>query len=141
MSFLPTLFNRENLFPNLMQELELLQTGMSSQGLNIYEEKDSIVVQADMPGLNPEEIKVDMRNGIIRIKAEKKETETDKNKSWIKKSSRSFSYTLPIPEQADQDQDPQATYDQGVLKLNFKKSKKSNGKSIRVEGKNKKNSE
>lgn len=120
-------------FPDLIEEWETnLQDLISDQGLTIYEEKNNIIVEASLPGLKEDEIQVNLNKGILWIKGESKEEEKDKEKHYYRKASRSFSYRVALPEQIDEKQDPQASYNDGILKISFQKAKSAENKKISI---------
>jgi HSP20 family protein len=116
-----------------MRELEQFYGEERDQGLTIYEDKNNnIVVEAAMPGLNPEEIEINLNKGVLWIKGEKKEEESDRDKKFYRRSMRSFSYSVALPEQVNDREEPQASYKEGVLQISFQKAKSSEAKRISV---------
>ena len=101
----------------------------SSNGLNIYEEDNKVIIEAALPGLSAEDIEITHAHGYLVIEGEKKEEE--KKRKYYRKASRSFSYRIPIPAAADTNQEPEATYHDGIMKITFKKGEKK-GKSIPI---------
>lgn len=131
--FIPSRFNKDLfLFPTLLKDFESIQGDWKDQGLTIYEEKNEVVVEAAMPGLNLDEIDVNLHKGVLLIKGQQNEEKTDENKKFYKKSTRSFSYSVALPEQIDDNQEPQADYKDGILKIRFKKAKSAEAKKISV---------
>ncbi|MBS4168160.1 Hsp20/alpha crystallin family protein [Parachlamydia sp. AcF125] len=136
----PSIFNRNPLFRvprgltyDLEQLVEQLVPESSEQGLTIYEDKNNrIVVEAAMPGLTPEEIEVHLDKGVLWIKGQKKEEESDKDKKFHRRSVRSFFYSVVLPEQIDDKQEPQTSYKEGILQITFQKAKSSEAKRITV---------
>lgn len=130
----PTIFNKDLLFrfPTLLQGLREFENEDKNQGLTVYDEKNDIIIEAAMPGLKNEEIEISLNKGVLWIKGEKKEEETDKDKKYYKKSLRSFSYSINLPDQIDETQEPKASYKDGILKISFQKEKKSEGKRIAI---------
>lgn len=125
---LPSMFNVKkgsiNNIPAFFQEFEqFLQDEGRDQGLTIYDEKDSIFVEASMPGLKLEEIEINLNKGILWIKGEKKEEEANKNKKFYKRSFRSYSYSIVLPDEIDENQEPDACYKDGILIVSFPKAK------------------
>lgn len=134
---LPSMFNVKrgsiNNLPNFLQEFEqILQDEGRDQGLTIYDEKDSIVIEASMPGLKLEEIEINLNKGILWIKGEKKEEEANKNKKFYKKSFRSYSYSIVLPDEIDENQEPDACYKDGILIVTFPRSKHQGIKRISI---------
>lgn len=141
MSLLPTLFNRDLFqFPEFMPDFKQLQNLGSDQGLTVYEEGNNIVVEAHMPGLKPEEIKAGVNNGMLKISGKKKEEEKDKNRNFYRKSVRSYAFSVALPDQIDANLEPEASYEDGVLKVTLQKAKSSQEKNITIKNnKNNKN--
>lgn len=137
-NLLPSIFNRD--FPEyifrvpMLADLEGLTNGLDrdSQGLNIYEENNNFIVEAAVPGLKEDEIEINIHKGVLRIKGEKKEEQSDKEKKYYRKSYSSFSYSVALPDQIDDREEPEATYTNGVLKICFKKAKNAESKKITI---------
>ena len=51
---------------------------------DIYEDKDNYVIEADMPGLNKDDVTVDYNDGYLTIKAEKSSEDKDESKDYIR---------------------------------------------------------
>ena len=101
---------------------------------DITEEKDRIVVRADVPGLKQEEISVEVSDGVLTIKGERKrETESKEGKTYrVERSYGSFlrSFTLPAGIDATK---VNATYKSGVLEITLPKLAEAKSKQIKVE--------
>lgn len=132
--YLPPQYEKDPFFrfPNVFQQIEQFVNEGNNQGISVYEEKNTIVVEAAMPGLSLNDIDVSMNNGILWIKGSKKEEESEKDKKFYQKSSRSFSYTISLDKKIDENQEPKASYKDGILKIVFEKSKKTEAKKINV---------
>jgi HSP20 family protein len=96
--------------------------------VDITEEKDRILVKADLPGMKQEEISVEVSEGVLTIKGERKrESETKDGKTYrIERSYGNFlrSFTLPAGVDAAR---VNAAYKNGVLEVEAK------AKQIKVE--------
>jgi HSP20 family protein len=134
---LPSIFNRDYndyvfRLPTVADFESIFKNERGEQGLNVYEEKDNFIVEAAVPGLQNEEIDINIHKGVLWIKGEKKETEEDKEKKYYRKSYNSFSYSVALPEQIDDREEPEASYDNGVLKVVFKKAKNASARKIAI---------
>lgn len=118
--------------PSLLEDFIPSIFGQSSSGLSVSENKQNIFVEAAMPGLKPEDIDLHLDRGTLTIKGEKKEEKEDKDKKFYRRASRSFSYRLNLPEEVDETNEPQAVYKDGIMKITFAKTQKSQGKKINV---------
>ena len=67
--------------------------------MDLYEEKDQVVVKAELPGITKDDIRVSISDDVLTIKGEKKKEEEDTGKDYYR-SERvygSFVRTLPLP--------------------------------------------
>ncbi len=103
-------------------------------GADITEEKDRIIVKADLPGMKQEEISVEVSDGILTIKGERKrETESKEGKTYrVERSYGNFlrSFTLPASVDATK---VNAAYKSGVLEIALPKLAEAKAKQIKVE--------
>jgi HSP20 family protein len=92
--------------------------------LDVNEDDKQITVNAEVPGVRKEDIKLDVEDGVLTLRAEKKEEkrqEDDKTKSLrVERSYGVAERSLVLPEYADLD-NIQAKIDQGVLTITIPK--------------------
>ena len=102
--------------------------------VNIKETEKAIEVTADMPGLKPEDIEVNLTGNILTIKGTKKaETKEDKaNYHLIERTSGYFARSFRLPVDVDRDQ-VQAKNKDGILTVTLPKAAKEVRASIKVE--------
>jgi HSP20 family molecular chaperone IbpA len=127
----PAVFDEDNW---LSQWFDIAGT---STGLDIYETNDSIVVEAQVPGIKEENIEINIDGNVLTITATQKETEEQKSKKKaIYKSTRqtSFNYSTNLPRIVDPSK-AEADLDQGILKITIPKSEKDKPKKIEVKKK------
>ena len=102
--------------------------------VDIAEEKDRILVRADLPGMKQEEISVEITDGTLTIRGERKrETESKDAKTY--RSERSYggflrSFTLPAGVDAAK---VNAAYKNGVLEISLPKLAEAKAKQVKVE--------
>jgi HSP20 family protein len=100
--------------------------------VNLFETADSYVMHLALPGLNPEEIDIQVVGREVTIKG-KFELNTPENGQWIWQGipSGQFAetYTLPVEVQSDK---VQATYDYGILTIGMPKAEHLRPKNIKV---------
>jgi len=133
-----------SLFDQLRRELETTMGGRSSEdssiatsdwvpAVDIKETDDSFIIKADIPGVNPEDIEVNMDNGLLTIKGER-ETEKHEEKDDYKRVERSygsFYRRFSLPDTANPDQ-VVAESDHGVLKVTIGKQQRHQPRKIEV---------
>ena len=124
-------FDRK-LAPWQASEGELLE-GAWSPMVDVCEDKDNVLVRADLPGLNKEEIDLSILGNTLTIKGEKKsETEVDEeNYHRVERSYGLFQRTVELPSDVDQDK-VDASYKDGVLEVKLPKKEAVKGKKIAI---------
>ncbi|MCX7661142.1 MAG: Hsp20/alpha crystallin family protein [Candidatus Omnitrophica bacterium] len=118
---------------------ELLPEKVSKEGtwlpsLDVSEDKESISVKVDLPGVKQEDIDVSIHGNILTIKGErKKEAESkDKNYHRVERFFGSFVRSLTLPQYADTNK-VKASYKDGVLEITIPKTEEAKPKQIKVE--------
>ena len=84
-----------------------------------FRENGTLVVRAELPGLDPDkDVDLTVVDGMLRIKAERKEEETTEEKSYVRHELRygSFTRVLPLPEGVAET-DVKANYVNGILEI------------------------
>ncbi|KAK1426815.1 hypothetical protein QVD17_15495 [Tagetes erecta] len=102
------------------------------------ETPEAHVFKADLPGINKEEVKVEVEDGnVLQIRGERNVEKEDKNEKWhrVERSSGSFTRRFRLPENAKMDQ-VKAAMENGVLTITVPKVevKKPDVKSIEISG-------
>ncbi|GHE25912.1 alpha-crystallin [Streptosporangium violaceochromogenes] len=112
---------QRGLFPELLELLDVPFGTMRTQTQSIrfedYVKNGRYVLRAELPGVNPENIEIDVNNGILTIRAEREEEEREQQRTEFRYGSFTRSITLPMV--ADE-KDIKAVYDKGVLEVSVK---------------------
>jgi HSP20 family protein len=132
-------FEMENEFPKLMERM--FGEGFTDGGTkfqpeaNISETDQAVEVSVELPGLKPDEIKLEMHEGQLWITGEKKEEKEEKGKTWHRVERRygSFRRVLPIPATVDESK-VDACFHDGVLKVTLPKTEAAQPKAIPIKG-------
>lgn len=90
--------------------------------LNVAETEKEIEVTADVPGIEPENIKVELREGLLTIKGEKQADKDDKGKDYhlVERSYGMFERSVMLPADVEADK-VAARFDKGVLTVKLPK--------------------
>ncbi len=91
----------------------------TSAGLNIYETKNELVVEAPVPGIRKDEVTVEVSDGILKIDAVHQEKEAEKKEKAVVYSTQrmtEFHYSTTLPK-AVKESEAKAKLDDGVLKV------------------------
>src|ERR1051325_1570421 len=101
--------------------------------VDIYETENELVVKADLPDVNPQDLDIRVENNILTIRGERKfdSKVNEDNYLRIERSygsfSRSFSMTTPVKSEATK-----PDYQNGVLTLSIPKREEAKPKQIKV---------
>jgi HSP20 family protein len=100
---------------------------------DIYEKDDSIVIKAELPGVDKNDVQVDLNDRILKIRGERKSDNEIKEENYYRKET-SFgkferAFTLPVDGESDQ---IKAEYKDGVLKIEIPKPEGQKPKQISI---------
>ena len=99
------------------------QTGHSLMKTDVIEKDDSYQLEAELPGFNKEDIKIDLKNDLLTISASHSENsdEKDNNGKYIRRERRTSSYQRSFRVHDLKAEDIIAQYRNGVLTVNIPK--------------------
>jgi HSP20 family protein len=105
-----------------------------SPSLDIYEEKDTLVVKADLPGMKGEEIDISVQGDVLILRGERKQESEVKEKGCYRseRSYGSFQRAVGLPYPVDQ-REAKATHRGGVLEVRLPKAEGAKQKKIKIE--------
>jgi HSP20 family protein len=100
---------------------------------NVLETDKTVEVTLDLPGMKPDEVKVEMNDGRLYVAGEKREEKEEKGKTFHRMERRTgaFRRVINLPAVVD-DVKAEATFADGVLKIILPKSRKAVPKAIPV---------
>jgi len=124
-------------FPRLENEMEDLMERFWEDGgerwgltqftpsLNVSETEGGYEVSAKLPGLKPEEVTVELKEGNLVISGEKKEETDEKGKTFhqIELRHGEFRRVVQLPGAVDEEK-IEAEFENGLLKIHVPKSEK-----------------
>jgi HSP20 family protein len=86
--------------------------------LDVRENINAIVVEAELPGVDEKDVSVTVANGMLTIKGEKKHAKEEKGENYYlaERSFGSFERSIRLPDTVD-DAKIEAKFDKGVLKV------------------------
>lgn len=107
--------------------------GAGSVDIDVYENKDEVVVKAELPGMNKDEIEVDATGSILTIKGEKKQEEETRDGQYYysERSYGSFIRSLELPGEVQTD-NVKASLNNGVLEIRLAKTETAKKKDTRI---------
>lgn len=123
-------------WPSIWDEDEMgsMLTG-AGNNLDVYETADEVVIKANVAGVPTEKVDITFEKGVLWIQAQKEEQEQDEGKKHYSRSSWSYSYKVAVPGEIDYTKEPDATVDNGIITVTFKKAEASKPKKLTVKAK------
>lgn len=107
-----------------------------SPAIDMYQTDNDVVVKAALPGLNPEEVQINVTGDILMIKGEAKHEEERKDRSWHIREQRwgAFERSIRLPTGVLSNQ-AKADFQNGILTVTLPKSEEVKPKAITVKAK------
>ncbi len=103
--------------------------------VDICEKGDSIVFKTELPGIPRDDIEIEVANGVLTIRGEKKMEEEKTGDTWHRREVRygNFvrSFSLPADVKADE---ADASFNDGVLTISLPKEEKALHRKIQIKG-------
>jgi HSP20 family protein len=102
--------------------------------VDIFEETERFVVRADVPGVNPADIEVNMENGVLSVTGERRSEDRSEidGVSRFERVSGRFQRRVTLPESADAD-GIKAKSSNGILEISIPKQAAVQARRITVE--------
>lgn len=114
---------------------EGIARGAWSPSVDIYENKDQIVLEAELPGMNREDFDLSVENNVITLRGERHFEKKDDSDNYhrVERAYGSFtrSFTLPQTVAAE---GANAEYRNGVLRVTLPKREETKARRIEVKG-------
>ncbi len=107
--------------------------------IDMYEDKDNVIVEAQLAGIDPENVDVSIENDVLTVKGEGEKKNEVEDKNYYRKEIRrgSFYRNIPLPTGVEGDK-ANAVAEDGVLKITVPKTTEKKSKTIKIENKSKK---
>lgn len=111
-------FGDEDWFLPVVPRNALLQPAM-----DVYETDKAVVAELNLPGVDPEKVKVAVKGQVLRVSGSTEEKKEEKGKGyWRQEIKRgSFERAARLPAEIDEKK-VEATYEKGILKIVMPKS-------------------
>lgn len=114
----PDLFARSP-WSGMLSSWEPFRELLEDTGIPVeeYQEDDTHVVKAELPGIDPErDVDITVQDGMLRIRAERQQEEKTEERDFYRQEIRygSFARNIPLPAGASEE-DVKAEYRDGIL--------------------------
>ncbi len=113
---------------------EGLTAGIWNPPVDVYETNDNIVLKADLPEVNKEEVDISVQGNVLTIRGERKREQEVKEKDFyrMERSHGVFTRSFTLPGTVDSEK-IEAGFTGGVLTVTLPKREESKPKQIRVQ--------
>ncbi len=123
-----------DLFDNVFQAWPFERAGGPAfPALNIWEDAESFHAEADLPGVDPKNVDIQVEGNVLTLRGEKKnETEDQgKNYHYVERVYGTFQRTVQLPSNVDPEK-VAASYKNGVLTVTIAKKPEAKSRKIEV---------
>lgn len=119
--------------PSWMPRLRMPAMEEVSPSVDMFEEGDEIVVKAEIPGINKEDLSVNITDSTVVISGQKKKEEKMEEKNYyrLERSFGSFSRSLHMPAEVQTDK-AKAKFKDGILEIRVPKTEEAKSKEKKV---------
>jgi len=113
---------------------EELREGLWQPMVDIYEDETSVIIKAEVPGIDQNDIEVRIEDNTLTLRGERKHDQTVQKENYhrVERYYGSFQRSFSLPHSIDQG-NVRATCDKGVLTVTLPKREETKPKQIKVE--------
>ncbi len=117
-----------------LDTFENLENSNFLPAIDVYENKDNVVVEATLAGIKPANINISVKDDVFTIEGQREETSEIEEKNYYRKEVRTGSFhrsvILPASVQADASE---AIFENGLLRVTLPKEERQGTKNIKIE--------
>jgi len=101
--------------------------------VNVYDAKDGIIIEAELPGMASKDINITFNNGVLTFSGDRKQSVSYKEMSVVRseRSVGAFEKSFRVPSKVAQDK-INATFSNGVLTITLSKVEEAEPKQISI---------
>jgi HSP20 family protein len=110
-----------------------LTRGAWSPSVDIFENKNEIVLEAEMPGVNADDVNISIENNVLTLSGERRFEKKDESDNFhrVERSYGSFSRSFTLPSTVSSE-NAQAEFENGVLRLKLAKREEAKPRRIEI---------
>ena len=126
-------FFTDSLFEPFLREGEELATESFVPAVDIREEEEKYILEAELPGMKKEDVHIEVKDGVLTFSGERKSEHEEKTDKYtrVERSHGTFKRTFSLPEHVEEEK-IEAAYKDGVLTMTLPKGEKAKPKQIDV---------
>jgi HSP20 family protein len=109
-------------------------SGIWIPAIDMYETENDIVIKAELPGITKEDIDIEVKDGILSLKGERKRDKEVKEENYhrVERYYGAFHRRFALPSHVDSDK-VKAKFKDGLLEITLPKAEAAKPKKIEVE--------
>ncbi|MDQ3798826.1 MAG: Hsp20/alpha crystallin family protein [Acidobacteriota bacterium] len=114
------------------QQDEMMR-GAWTPNVDIFENKDQIVLEAELPGMKPEDVDISIENNVLTIHGERRFEKKDDSDNFhrVERSYGSFTRSFTLPPTVSSE-NANAEFENGVLRLTLAKREEAKPRRIEI---------
>lgn len=101
--------------------------------LDVIERDDKYVLRANIPGIKPDEVKIEVEDDVLTVSGEHEESEEERKGNYVRRERRygSFSRSVTLPKGVTADE-VEARIQDGVVEVSIPKPQKEERKAVTI---------
>jgi HSP20 family protein len=114
---------------------EGLSRGAWAPSVDIYENKDNVVLEAELPGMNREDFELTVENSVLTLRGERRFEKRDEGDNYhrVERSYGAFTRSFALPQTVSAE-NASAEYKNGVLRVTLQKREEVKARRIQIDG-------
>jgi len=110
-----------------------LGRGAWNPSVDIFESKDHIVLEAELPGISPDDVNISIENNVLTIHGERRFEKQDDSENFhrMERSYGSFTRSFTLPPTVSSE-DVSANFDNGILRVELAKREEAKPRRIEI---------
>jgi len=126
--------NREPRFLLPIKSKNIVPVGYREPYLDLKEDEKEIIARIELPGLNKDDIKINISDDMLEISAETKHEEKKDEEGYIYRERYTGSYyrSISLPSSVDSESS-KASYENGILKVTMPKTEIKKKKLLKID--------
>lgn len=114
-------------------EGDQIMRGAWNPSVDIFENQNQIVLEAELPGMNPEDVEISIENNVLTLRGERGFEKKDESNNFhrVERSYGSFTRSFTLPPTVSSEK-ATAEFQNGVLRLTLAKREEAKARRIEI---------